>query len=293
MKKNIIAAALVAVLGLNASALYFDGGLTGITGPDSYSGYKLNLVIGEGDLAFEPSITSVRLENNAGDASTYRTYGLRGAWESDKYTIGGEAGMTPEVEGYDNKYVGGDITISLSPTSDGKSRLAGPGSRGMARGGTGITRVDVGAALKHTMHTQEVGTTDRETSQTAATLFAGANVLMLNVSASFTGYSYGDEDASTLGFVPGHSFANRAMPRSSVNARLDLPSTIPMITPFVSYTGTKYKGGSSALETDSSSTYLLGAYVDLSMVVANISYQIFNYADDTESFVSIGAGVKF
>jgi hypothetical protein len=143
------------------------------------------------------------------------------------------------------------------------------------------------------MHTQEVGTTDRDTAQTAATLFAGAKVLMLNLSASYTGYSYGDEDAAPLGFVPSHSFVTSAKPRSSVNARVDIPSTLPMVTPFAGYTVTKYKGGSAARETDESSAILLGGYVDLNMVVANVTYQIFNYADNTDSFVSIGAGVKF
>lgn len=290
MKKTILAAAMVAALGLNASALYFDGGLTGTTGPDGYRGTKLNLVIGEGDLAFEPSMTSYT--SDALD-KTYRTWGLRGAWESDKYTIGGEAGMTPEVNDYSNKYVGGDITFSLTPTSGGKARLAGPGSRGMARGGDGITRVDVGAALKHTVHTNSAGTTDLDTAQTAATLFAGAKVLMLNLSASYTGYSYGDEDAAPQGFVPSHTFVTSSKPRSSVNARVDLPSTLPMVTPFAGYTLTKYKGGSAAAETDESSAVLLGGYVDLNMVVANVTYQIFSYAGETDSFVSIGAGVKF
>jgi len=281
---------MVAALGLNASALYFDGGLTGTTGPDGYRGTKLNLVIGEGNLAFEPSVTSYT--SDALD-KTYRTWGLRGAMETDKYTVGAEAGMTPEVNDYSNKYVGADITISLTPTSGGKARLAGPGSRGMARSGDGITRVDVGAALKHTMHTNSAGTTDLDTAQTAATLFAGAKVLMLNLSASFTGYSYGDDDATPQGFVPSHTFVTSAKPRSSVNARVDLPSTIPMVTPFAGYTVTKYKGGTAAAETDESTAILLGGYVDLNMLVANVTYQIFSYADETDSFVSIGAGIKF
>ncbi|HAN04893.1 MAG TPA: hypothetical protein DCW72_04580 [Elusimicrobia bacterium] len=290
MKKTIFAAAMVAALGLNASALYFDGGVTGTTGPDGYRGTKLDLIIGEGDLAFNPSMTSYT--SDALD-KTYRTWGLRGAWESDKYTIGGEAGLTPEVNGYENKYVGGDITISLTPTSGGKARLAGPGARSTARGGEGVARVDIGAALKHTMHTQTAGTSDLETAQTAATLFAGAKVLMLNLSASYTGYSYGDEDALPQGFTPGHTFVTSAKPRSSVNARVDIPSTLPMVTPFAGYTVTKYKGGSAAAETDESSAILLGGYVDLNMVVANVTYQILNYAGNTDSFVSIGAGIKF
>lgn len=290
MKKLILSLTLLGALSLNASALYFDGGLTGTTGPNGYSGYKLNLVVGEGNLAFEPSLTTYTSDSID---ETYRTYGLRGAWEKDTYTLGGEAGMTPEAGGYENKYVGADITFSLTPTSGGKSRLAGPGSRGQARGGDGIARVDVGAALKHTMHTNSSTGSDLDTTQTAATLFAGAKILMVNLSASFTGYKYGDEDALPQGFVPGHNFALAARPKSSVSARLDIPATIPMVTPFVGYTATKYKGGTSAAKTDSSSAYLLGAYVDLNMVMANITYQVFNYADESDSFVSIGAGIKF
>ncbi len=284
MKKLIIAVTLAAGLGLNASALFFDGGLTGTTGPD-YSGYKLNLRVGEGDFALEPSLT--RYTSDALN-KTFSTLGLRGAWEKEKYTVGAEAGTTPEVNGYKNIYAGGDITFSLTPASGGKSRLAGPGARSVSGGGQGVTRVDVGAALKQTLHTQTAGTVDKKTSQTEATLFAGAKVLMLNLSASYTGYTYGSEDAMPQGFVPGLNFALAAKPKSSVTARVDLPSTLPMITPFAGYTTTKYKGG-----VDDSSALLLGGYVDLNMVVANVAYQIFDNGASNDSFISIGAGVKF
>lgn len=287
MKKIIIAVTMAAGLAGNASALYFDGGLTGTTGPD-YSGYKLNLRVGEGDFALEPSLTTYKYDTAALANKTYRTYGLRGAWEKEKYTAGAEAGTTPEVNGYKNMYFGGDITLSLTPTSGGKTRLAGPGARSVSGGGQGVTRIDVGAALKQTQHTQTAGTADNKTSQTEATLFAGAKILMLNVSASFTAYTYGSEDATPQGFVPGINFALMAKPKSSVTARLDLPSTLPMVTPFAGYTTTKYKGG-----VDDSSAILLGGYVDLSMVVANVAYQIFDNGSSSDSFISIGAGVKF
>lgn len=287
MKKLIIAVTLAAGFAGNASALYFDGGLTGTTGPD-YSGYKLNLRVGEGDFALEPSLTTYKYDTAALANKTYRTYGLRGAWEKEKYTAGAEAGTTPEVNGYKNMYFGGDITLSLTPTSGGKTRLAGPGARSVSGGGQGVTRIDVGAALKQTQHTQTAGTVDNKTSQTEATLFAGAKILMLNVSASFTAYTYGSEDATPQGFVPGINFALMAKPKSSVTARLDLPSTLPMVTPFAGYTTTKYKGG-----VDDSSAILLGGYVDLSMVVANVAYQIFDNGSSSDSFISIGAGVKF
>jgi len=286
MKKLIVSLTLLAGLGVNASALYFDGGLTGTTGPD-YSGYKLNLRVGEGNFALEPSITSYKYDTAAYDNKTFRTYGLRGAWEQEAYTVGAEAGTTPEVNGYKNVYAGGDITFSLTPTSGGKSRLAGPGSRSVSGGGEGVARVDIGASLKHTAHTQKVLTVERETGQTEASLFAGAKVLMLNLSASYTGYAYGDEDATPQGFVPGMNFALAAKPRSSVTARVDIPATIPMVTPFAGYTTTKYKGAKD------SSAITLGGYVDLNMVVANVTYQIFDNGTDNDSFVSIGAGVKF
>ncbi|OGR67310.1 MAG: hypothetical protein A2081_01565 [Elusimicrobia bacterium GWC2_61_19] len=284
MKKLIVCLTMLAALSMNASA-YFDGGVTGTTGPDGYRGTRLNLVIGSGNLAIEPSLASYT--SDALD-KTYRTYGVRGAWEADKYTVGGEVGTTPEVNGYSNKYVGADITFSLTPGAGGKSRLAGPGSRGTTRGGEGVTRIDVGASVKEIMHKNTAGATDLKTNQTQATLFAGAKILMANLSASYTGYAYGTQDTATLiNPIPGLNFAYGATPKSSVNARLDLPG-YPLVTPFVSYTGTKYKGG-----VKDSSAYLFGAYIDLSMVTASIGYQIFDNGTNNDSFLSVGAGIKF
>ena len=288
MKKLIVSLTMLAGLSLNASAWYFDGGMTGTTGPD-YSGYKLNLRVGAGDFALEPSLTSYKYDTATLKDKAYRTYGLRGAWEKEKYTVGAEAGLTPEVNGYKNYYAGGDITFSLMPGTGGHTRLAGPGARSVSGGGEGVARIDVGASLRQTQHTQTVtGSADQKTSQTAASLFAGAKVLMLNLSASFTGYTYGDEKAVPLGFIPGMDFAVYAKPKSSVNARVDIPATIPMITPFAAYTTTKYKDG-----VKDSSAVTLGGYVDLNMVVANVAYQIFDNGSATDSFITIGAGVKF
>jgi len=283
MKKIMLAAVLCAVLTLNAAA-YFDGGISAVSGPHGYSGTNLNLVIGSGNLAIQPSLASYT--SDALD-KTYRTYTLRGAWEAEKYTVAALAGSTPEVNDYSNKFVGGDITFSLTPGSGGHSRLAGPGSRGGARGAQGVTRIDVGAGVKHTIHTRTILGTDNKTSQTEGSLFAGAKILMVNLSASYTGYKYGDEDAAPLGFVPGHSFVIGSYPKSSVNVKLDLPG-FPMVTPFISYTGVKYKNG-----VKDSSAYLFGAYIDLSMITANIGYQVFDYGSNKDNYLSLGAGIKF
>ncbi|MFA6435145.1 MAG: hypothetical protein WCW52_10655 [Elusimicrobiales bacterium] len=283
MKKIIAVVTILAALGLNAAA-YFDGGASVTTGPDGYRGTKLDLVIGSGNLAFEPSMVSYT--SDALD-KTYRTYALRGALEAEKCTVAGFAGSTPKVNNYSNKFAGGDITFSLTPGEGGHSRLAGPGSRGGARGGQGVTRIDVGAGVKYTAHTQTVGTTDKDTAQTEGSLFAGAKILMVNLAASYTGYKYGEEKATPQVFVPGHNFVLSAFPKSSVNVKLDLPG-YPMVTPFVSYTGAKYKNG-----VDDSSAYLVGAYIDLSMVTANVGYQIFDDGSAKDSFLSVGAGIKF
>ena len=283
MKKIIVVAMILAGSILNATA-YFDGGATATTGPDGYRGNRLNLVIGSGNIAVEPSLatyTSDLLDH------TYRAYGLRGAWEADLYTIGAEAGATPKVNDYANKYVGGDITISLTPGEGGKSRLAGPGSRNTTRGGAGMTRLDVGAGLRQTVH-KYTGTPNLKTEQTQYSLFAGAKILMVNLAATYTGYDYGARRiAPLINPIPGHNFAYGAAPKSSVNMRLDIPGT-PIVTPFVTYTGTKYID--SAVD---SRAYLFGAYIDLSMVVANVGYQLFDRDSARVSFITAGAGIKF
>lgn len=291
MKKIIIAVAMASVLSLNAAA-YFDGSLSGTSGPHGYKGMNLDLVIGSGNLAIEPSLVTYKSDDSGLGASagkTFRTYAVRAAVEQEKFTVAGFAGTTPEVNKYSNIFAGGDITVSLTPGSGGHSRLAGPGSRGGASGGQGITRVDVGVGLKHTIHTQAqtVGS-DKDSGQTEASLFAGAKIMMINMSASYTGYKYGDDDMmSPQGFVPGLNFAQIARPKSSINVKLDLPGQ-PMVTPFVAYTRTQYKDAK-----DSTAAYLLGAYLDFSMVRANVGYQIFNNGSANDSFLSVGAGVKF
>lgn len=285
MRKLIIAVAVISTLGLNAAA-YFDGGITGTTGPDGYRGTKLDLVIGSGSIAFEPSVASY--SSDSWD-KTLRTYGLRVAKETEVYTVGVEAGATPKANNYQNQYAGADITFSLSPTSGGHSRLAGPGSHGQSRGGDGITRVDVGVSAKYTAHKDNTTAIEKKTGQSQGSLFAGAKIFMVNLAASYTGYSYGDNEATAfVNPVPGNNFIYGANPKSSVNVKLDIPATVPMVTPFVGYTATKYKGG-----VDNSNTYLFGAYIDLNLVTANIAYQIFDNGNKNNSFITLGAGIKF
>jgi hypothetical protein len=283
MKKTGILFSAVFLAAMNAAA-YFDGGISGVSGPNGYRGSKLELVVGSGNIALSPSMSSYT--SDALD-KTYRAYALRGAWETSMVTVGAEAGAVPEVNDYSNKFAGGDVTLSLTPGSGGKSRLAGPGARLAARGGEGVTRIDVGAGLRQTEHKYTGPVITEKTEQTQYSLFAGAKLLLVNLSGSYTGYSYGSRHTAPLiAPVSGHSFAYGAAPKSSVNARLDLPG-YPMITPFVAFTGTKYKDAAD------SSAYLFGAYLDLNMVTANVGWQLFDNGHARDSFVSVGAGLKF
>jgi len=272
------------LLAAASASAYFNGDARMTTGPNGYRGNNLSLVVGAGNIAVSPSLatyTSDSLDKN------YRTYALRGALETETYTIGAEAGSTPEVNDYSNKFAGGDITFSLNPGSGGKARLAGPGSRLTARSGEGVTRIDVGAGVKQFRHEHSAAST-LKTDQTQYSVFAGAKILMANLSATWTGYRYGTEKTVPLiNPVPGHTFAYGATPKSSVGARLDLPGA-PMVTPFVGYNGTKYKDG-----VEDSSAYLFGAYLDLNMIAANVTYQIFDNGHARDSFISVGAGIKF
>jgi len=137
------------------------------------------------------------------------------------------------------------------------------------------------------MH-EYTGATRMKTDQTQYSLFAGAKILMINLSASYTGYNYGTRKVVPLiSPVPGHNFAYGAAPKSSVNTRLDIPGT-PIVTPFVAYTGARYIDS-----TDDSHAYLVGAYIDLSMLVANVGYQIFDRGSARVSFITVGAGIRF
>lgn len=276
-------AAVLTMFGSLANA-YFDGGASVTTGPDGYRGTDIYLIIGGNNLWIKPSLSSYTSDILD---ETYKTYKVRGGFEADVYTLAGEAGTTPEINGYSNKFFGGDITLSLTPGEGGKSRLAGPGARAGSRGGQGVTRIDVGAGLKHSIHTLDTAGIEKETGQTEYSLFAGAKILSSHLGASFTGYSYGDENALPLIVIPGHNFILYGYPKSSVNARLDLTG-YPMVTPFVSYTTTKYKNNTAG-----SSAYLFGAYIDLNMIEANVGYQIFDGGSGKDNFISIGAGVKF
>lgn len=292
--KNILFTLIAVLMPVSAAAAWFDGGVGQTTGPDGYSKTDINLTIGSGSMWFRGAL--MRQDSDA-VSKALNTYSVRVGRESDFYAVAGEAGMTPSTEyiagaDYSNAFFGGDITFSLTPSAGGKGRLAGPNAKVASGGGDGITRVDIGGGVKHTMHKTETAALENKTAQTEYSVFAGAKVLMARVGGSWTGYKYGDDDSTPIvGSINGQalslSHAAGALPKASVNFRLDLPG-YPMVTPFLSYTTTKYKAN-----VDDTAAYGVGAYIDLNLVGANVMYQIYDDGNDKDSYLMLTAGINF
>ena len=295
MKKILAAVLMTCALAANANAFYISGSAGSVSGEDDYQGTNLNLLLGLENLAIEPSWKSYGNKYT----ETYNTYGLRAAWETDLYTAGVYGGLTPKKayikalpnEEYSNQFVGADFTISLNPLGNTHSRLVGPGNRGISVGGEGITRVDVGAGIKYTEHKTEISdpSSEAKTGQTEYQLFAGAQVLMLNVSAGMSYFDYNDKDSATFGFITGVNYAYDKRPDSAFNLKVDVPF-FPIVTPYVGYSKVKYD---VSVGSDHSNNYELGAYLDFAMLTANVSYQLRDEDGHHDGFLSAGIGLKF
>ncbi len=288
---------MAVLMSVSAAPAWFDGGVGQTTGPDGYSKTDVNLTVGSGDMW----VRGAMMRQDADALSkALNTYSARVGFEKDSYTLAGEAGLTPKTASsatndYSNIFFGGDITFSLTPSAGGRGRLAGPNSKVASGGGDGITRVDIGGGIKHLVHKTESLTVENKTGQTEYSAFAGAEILMARVGASWTGYKYGDDDSDpVVGSINGqarslaHSSGNSlVLPDSSVNFRLDLPG-YPMVTPFLSYTTTKYKNN-----VKDTAAYGIGSYIDLNLVGANVMYQIYDDGDDKDNYLMLSAGINF
>lgn len=279
--KRAVFFGLVSVFAAAPAGAYFDGGVGMTSGPDGYTGTDINLTMGNDSFFVTPGLSAYKSDSLD---KTYKVYRVRGGVDRDIYTAAAEAGFSSRTNGYEYKYAGGDITFSLT-AGGGKGRLAGPNAR-TAGGGSGVSRVDVGAGLKRHMYDYDPAAgAGLKTSQTEYSVFAGAKVFIAQVAATYTGYSYGDDDFSPLLNQPaGLTFVSGGMPRSAVNVKATLPmAALPMVTPFAGYTTVKYKGS------DSKSALQLGGTVSLGMVSGVVSWQSF----DGDNFLSASGGLNF
>ncbi|MEA3307324.1 MAG: hypothetical protein U9Q34_06030 [Elusimicrobiota bacterium] len=290
MKKVLF---LVISLFVSSNAVaYFDGGASATTGEDGYSGGKVFLIVGSDNMWLKPALDYYKSDNSTG---TYKTYSLRAGYDKNLYSVAGGFGKTPEVGGYENTYVEGDITFTLTSNGSRKGRLAGPQSSHGASGGKGLTRIDIGGAAKHIMHkycASGSSLDSRDINQTDLSAFAGLKFLKTRLSINYTASSY-DKTLSATDRQPqavnitGLTFIGQGLPKSSVNMKLAW-SNMPFVAPYVSYTKTKFE-----LSQKDSKSYVLGANIDLTMLDLNASYEIYDDGIDKDNFVSLTAGLQF
>ncbi len=288
MKRTILLSILFIAQGAFA---YFDAGLNYTSGSDGYKGQDAYAKIGTGGFWVKPEYSSYDTDG----IETYRKYSARVGIERDLYTMSAIAGLTPEVthlgNKYENKFVGADITFSLNPTSGGKKRMVGPNSGYGRRSASGVTQIDLGAGVNYINHTSN----SKDLLQLDVSLFAAIKILMAQISASYTDSSY--DKTMTINNVGGYAMNERlsgldyyliGYPESNVNVKVDLIG-YPMVTPFLSYNKTKFKLSSE----DDVSTYGIGAYIDLNMVGATVSWQTIKFGSDRNNYLSISAGLRF
>jgi len=298
MKKLILLAAAV-LFPFGSAFGYIDGGLGTVSGANGYNGLKGYAELGIGDgLYVRPAFDTYKADGTDG---TFATYSGRVGYDGAFWGTGVEAGVTPKHNGYGNKYVGGDVTFSLTPSAGRAARLTGPRAGAKAAKGDGVARVDVGAGLTATMHENDKdasGVTLADpfkVTQTDMSLFAGAMAFGTQLSASYRknlGYSKTlnptDAEPQKVG-IEGSLINGVGYVNQSWNARLDWVS-FPMVAPFASYTFTQYK-----LSRPSSKSYMLGASVGLNMLNVNVAYQIFDPGEgySSKNYISLGAGLNF
>ncbi|MDD4003646.1 MAG: hypothetical protein PHW69_00395 [Elusimicrobiaceae bacterium] len=291
MKKLI---AFVSLLALPAGAFaYFNGGASAVTGSDDYQSYRFFGELGTGGgLSLRPTIDTFK-DKYVSD--TMLNYGLRAGLDKDTYGVGLKGSLVPEKNGYERTGLAADVTFSLTPSNSDSGRLAGPRSGGAgAKSAKGVTRIDVGGSLSYYRHKFSGTGVSYENNETDMSLFAGAQILGTVLSGTYLknlGYSK-DIDAACQPYMdeePGLMTFERGYIDQSWNVRLDW-GMLPVVTPYLSYTYTKYKN-----TFDSSKTYLLGASTSLNMVNIYANYQIFDpgSSGDNRTAMSLGAGLAF
>lgn len=284
-------------------------GLDQTLGSSNYRGTRAKATLDLSDEIYvAPSFSTYRSDTSSG---SFHTFGLRGGYETGPFAVGVEAGFQPKTNGYQKTYAGGDVTFSLTPGGSKHGRkMAGPSSEGSETFGAGLAGVDVGGAVMHTRHADDLAasgltamgrrrtavarTSKLTIGQTDVSIFAGLRFLITELSAEVTKSVYDKNldaanarEAQALS-LSGFGATVQGFPDTSANVKLKW-KTLPLVQPYLSYTRTKFKLGAQP-----SQAYEVGGTVGLKMLSVKASYQRYTqkgYAD--QNFFSVGAGLNF
>lgn len=311
MRNLLLAAALVAVS--SPARAFFDASLTQTFGSNKYVGVRAWADVGDA-FHVKPQFSVYKSDLSNG---TYKTFQARGAYDTKVWGAGLTAGGTPKTNGYSNRFVGADVNFSLTPGKGGQIRRLTDDPEGKGPKGSGLARVDVGGALFHTTHVDEMqlapgGPRDnrgpgsgilrpraRATSvkigQTDVTVNAGVSVLETLLTAELTTSRY-NRDLNAIAAAPaaavrlaGLSSIIQGFPKNVFMARVDL-GMLPIVEPYLSLTRTSFFLGAPA-----STGVTLGATAGFEIIEVHGSLETYNPGGGSarQTYASIGAGVRF
>lgn len=291
---------------LAVSAPAFAGVTAGVDqtfGSRNYRGTKGSVSLDLNDNMYvTPSAATYRSDDSGG---VFYEFGARAGYETGPLSFGAQAMVQPRVNGYAQQSLGADVTVSLAPggTKHGK-RMAGPSSESNSTFGYGLAGVDVGAAFKHTRHSDELDFTAGNSGKARSTAivvaqndvtgFAAVKLLIAEVSASVTKSAY-DQTLEGRGlrgspFLPlsGLGAVAQGFPDTSFNAKASL-KTLPMVRPYASYTHTTFKLGAPA-----STGVEFGGVLGLDMVSVKGAYEHYTQSGFPDrNYVTLGAALNF
>lgn len=294
-----------------AGAVWFNGGVSQVGGSDNYRATTFQGTVGHEGYTVKPRFSTYRSDSSGG---TFNTLSTRLGYEDKLFTVGLTGGGTGKVDGYSNRFFGLDAAVSLTPTGKGpEKRISGKGeSTGPARG-KGVMRVDLGAEIRHTVHTDAFSTSTPGSStrgpgapralrasgpldigQTDMTASAGVSLLGNLLSFDVTKSRY-TKNLATAGArapantpVSGMLQAVQGFPDASWTARFET-SLLPLVTPFAQYTYTKFEIG----QPDGRGS-TVGAYLELGIVEASASYEHYAQAGRPgQNYFTVGGSLRF
>ncbi|HEX4047245.1 MAG TPA: hypothetical protein VH309_05400 [Elusimicrobiota bacterium] len=306
--KLLVVLAACAALAAPASAAVSVGAQQTF-GTLNYRGTKANASIDVTDsLYLTPSFATYRTDESSGPL--YQG-GLRVGYEEGPLSLGVTGAFVPKADGYSQNSVGADLTFSLSPghTRHGH-RMAGPASQSNETFGYGLAGVDLGGSVNHITHKDDYGALGSggealrrqgaafakpfTVGETDLTAFAGAKFLFTEISASVSKSVYDKTlDGNNLRESPfmvmgEYAAIESGYPDSDYNIKVKW-KTLPVVTPYVSFTHTNFKLGSAP-----SNATEAGVSVGLDMLNVRAAYGHYGQNGfDSRNYFNLGASLNF
>lgn len=293
--KNIVFAFFLLFAASGWASAFTDLNMNQRFGSGGYSQTDASVLWGGDTLSIRPKFSTWKSDTSSG---TFKTYSLRADYSGKALKAGLEGGVQPKTDGYDKKYVGGDISVSFYPNGEDENSL--------------YLRLDLGLAAMLTFHADEyqlatsgsssgkghsgastLRTKPFDLQQRDYTVFAGAGVGMLELSGDYTKTNYNqtilptDRGSQDLA-ISGLDHVTQGFLDNSWSAKLKLMAGA--FRPYVSYTSIRMLD-----LTDRELSYSAGLELKLKIIKLRASYELYKPGNgqDDSSYYGCGATLLF